>query len=125
MPYCRRCGNQLWENARFCHKCGTPAVMFTPPPSAKPASKRLLSNPEIVLIAVAAAIIVVASVFVLATFYSVNVNQARSSNQTTFNTFSFKIQEGTPTYVSFAKLLWKTPVLEPYWQPNELELLPN
>jgi len=99
--------------------------MFTPPSSAKPASKRLLSNPEIVLIAVAAAIIVVASVFVLATFFSVNVNQARSSNQTTFNTFSFKIQEGTPICVSSAKLLWKTPVLEQYWQANEPELLPT
>ncbi len=31
MPYCRRCGTQLEENARFCHKCGTPVVTYIPP----------------------------------------------------------------------------------------------
>ena len=24
MPYCWKCGPELKENARFCHKCGTP-----------------------------------------------------------------------------------------------------
>jgi len=24
MPYCWKCGTELKENARFCHKCGAP-----------------------------------------------------------------------------------------------------
>lgn len=29
MPYCQRCGTQLEENARFCHKCGTHVVIYS------------------------------------------------------------------------------------------------
>jgi rRNA maturation endonuclease Nob1 len=25
MPYCWKCGTELKENAKFCHKCGAPA----------------------------------------------------------------------------------------------------
>jgi hypothetical protein len=35
MPFCRRCGTKLEEEARFCHKCGTPVFVATypaPPP---------------------------------------------------------------------------------------------
>lgn len=42
MPYCRRCGAQIEENARFCHKCGTQVVnYFTPtaPIKSKPIHK--------------------------------------------------------------------------------------
>ncbi|UCF58887.1 MAG: zinc-ribbon domain-containing protein [Candidatus Bathyarchaeota archaeon] len=24
MPYCRKCGSELKEDAKFCSKCGTP-----------------------------------------------------------------------------------------------------
>jgi len=39
MPYCRRCGTKLEEDARFCHKCGTPvAATYAPtPPISQPA----------------------------------------------------------------------------------------
>ena len=79
--------------------------MFSPAPSVNPASRGQLSTPEIALIAVATvAVIVVASVFLLATFYPVVVNHANSSNQTTFNAFNFKIQEGRPMLVSATDL---------------------
>ena len=32
MPYCRRCGTQLEENARFCHRCGIPVDPYAVPP---------------------------------------------------------------------------------------------
>jgi hypothetical protein len=98
--------------------------MFSPAPSVNPTSRGRLSTPEIALIAVATvAVIVVASVFVLATFYPVVVNHASSSNQTTFNTFNFKIQEGRPTLVSAADLLGKAslPAVSAIsWQPGNL-----
>lgn len=33
MPYCRRCGAQIEENARFCYKCGTQVAAYVVPPS--------------------------------------------------------------------------------------------
>jgi len=29
MPYCRNCGTQLTDNARYCYKCGTPTTNTT------------------------------------------------------------------------------------------------
>jgi hypothetical protein len=36
LPYCRRCGTQLDENARFCYRCGTPVDPSTPPVQPAP-----------------------------------------------------------------------------------------
>jgi hypothetical protein len=64
-------------------------------PSVKPASKRLLSNLEIVLIVVAVvAVIVIASIFIFTAFNAINTNQANGSNNSQFNTFSFGVLEG-------------------------------
>ena len=88
MPYCRICGTKLEENARFCHKCGTPAVTFTPaPPSARPMEKNPFLVPVIILIAVVIVAVIV-GVFVFWLF-SVNFNQASGSNQTNGNELSF------------------------------------
>lgn len=39
MPYCRRCGTKLPDDASFCHVCGTPVTPRTPAPAAEPAIK--------------------------------------------------------------------------------------
>ena len=88
MPYCRICGAKLEENARFCHKCGTPAVTVTAALSpAKPMEKNPFLVPVIILIAVVT-IAVIVGVFVFWTVYS-NFNQANGSNQTNGNELSF------------------------------------
>ncbi|MGO8807721.1 MAG: zinc-ribbon domain-containing protein [Candidatus Bathyarchaeia archaeon] len=117
MPYCRRCGVKLEENARFCQKCGTQVVTFNPPVSVVPAPRKLLSTAEIILIAVAiVVIIVVASVFVLIVFNPANTNSINSSNQTKFSTYNSPVQTGKmQTSVSTLEFAGKTsfpPVLE-------------
>jgi hypothetical protein len=39
LPYCRRCGTQLEDDARFCHKCGTPVVTYVPPAAYTPVAQ--------------------------------------------------------------------------------------
>ena len=41
--FCRNCGNELADTAKFCNKCGTPVAKTAPPPEAKPQVK-----PEII-----------------------------------------------------------------------------
>lgn len=33
MPYCRKCGAKLEDDARFCHVCGSPVAAVTPVPA--------------------------------------------------------------------------------------------
>ena len=94
MTYCRICGAQLEENARFCHKCGTPVVIFTPaPPPARPVQKNRVS-PEVIALIAVVAVAVIVSIFVFSLFYSVNFNQTNDSNQTNVNKLSFNFQGG-------------------------------
>ena len=84
------------ENARFCHKCGTPVVIFTPaPPPARPVQKNRVSLEVIALVAIVAVAVIV-SIFVFSLFYSVNFNQANDSNQTNVNKLSFNFQGDLP-----------------------------
>jgi uncharacterized membrane protein YvbJ len=93
LPYCRRCGIQLEENARFCQKCGTQVVVFSPAAPARAGAKSPVSTPVIVLIAVVALAIIV-SIFIFLTFYPVNFNQTNPANQTNVTKLSFNLQEG-------------------------------
>jgi hypothetical protein len=96
VPYCRRCGTQLEENARFCHKCGTEVVIFSAAPPAKSAPKSPVSTAVIVLIAVVAVAVIV-SILVFSTFNPVNshqANPANPANQTNVSKLSFNFQEG-------------------------------
>ena len=93
MPYCRKCGTRLEENAEFCHKCGTQVVIFCPAPLAESASKSQVSTPVIVLTAVILAAVIV-SIFVFLTLNPVNFNQANPTNQTNATKMSFNLQKG-------------------------------
>jgi uncharacterized membrane protein YvbJ len=110
LTYCRICGAQTEENARFCHKCGTPVVIFTPepPPPARPVQKNRISLEVIALVAIVAVAVIV-SIFVFSLFYSVNFNQANYSNQTNVNKLSFNFQgDMTNVNVITQNLMGKT-----------------
>lgn len=93
--YCRKCGAPLKENARFCHRCGTQVVTYISASPPRTASKKLVSTPEIVLIAaVIATVIVVAGVFVVLTLNPVISSQENPANQTKVSSFGFKVQDG-------------------------------
>ena len=79
MPYCRKCGAKLEEEARFCHVCGTPVAAVTVP--AMPRRRRPFLLPVIILIAVLVmAAVVGALVFV--PFYAVHFDQTNQVAKT-------------------------------------------
>ncbi len=89
MPYCRSCGTKLEENARFCHKCGTPVVTSVPPvPAAtmKPARNDPLFLVGIVIAAVVISAVIIGAIIFLV-FFHVNFGQ-NNSNQSNFNTLN-------------------------------------
>ena len=67
MPFCRKCGNQLDEQASFCPRCGTPvSPSFTPPYAAR-RERRTYSY---VPIAVIAGVLFLALILFVGFFYS-------------------------------------------------------
>jgi hypothetical protein len=72
MPYCRKCGAKLEEEARFCHVCGTPVATVTVPAMPRRRSPFLL--PVIILIVVLLTAIVF-GVLVFLPFYAVHFDQ--------------------------------------------------
>ncbi len=68
MPYCRRCGAQLEENARFCHKCGTPVVTYVPPsvPTAPNRPPKPWHKDPYILAAIGLVVIIVSAVLIVA-----------------------------------------------------------
>jgi hypothetical protein len=72
MPYCRKCGAKLEEEARFCHVCGTPVAAVTVP--AMPRRRRPFLLPVIILIVILLAAIVFGALVFLP-FYHVHFDQ--------------------------------------------------
>ncbi|NLF88829.1 zinc-ribbon domain-containing protein [Candidatus Bathyarchaeota archaeon] len=85
MPYCRRCGTQLEESARFCHRCGTPvdpnvqpqvqpaqtyppypAYQQTPPPSTEAKQPRPLHKEPLIIAAIALTVVLIAALIISA-----------------------------------------------------------
>ena len=63
MPYCKNCGAELTENAKFCAKCGTPVVIQTVERSGTPSPKRKGISPwALAGIAMLATVVVLALV---------------------------------------------------------------
>ncbi|MGD0450991.1 MAG: zinc ribbon domain-containing protein [Candidatus Bathyarchaeia archaeon] len=89
MPYCRNCGTKLEENARFCHKCGTPAATLpppSPPATMKPNRNDPLFVTSIVIAAVVISAIIIGAIILLA-FFHVNFG-TNNSNQPNLNTLN-------------------------------------
>jgi hypothetical protein len=71
MPYCRKCGAKLEEEARFCHVCGTPVAAVTVPTMPR---RRPFLLPVAILIAILVTAVVVGALVFLP-FYHVHFDQ--------------------------------------------------
>jgi len=76
MPYCRKCGAKLDEDARFCHVCGTPvaSVVAAARPTAPKRRRPFYILPVAILIAVLISAVVIGALLFLP-FYPVHFNQ--------------------------------------------------
>jgi hypothetical protein len=93
LPDCRLCGAKLEDDAKFCHKCGTPVATFPPPPP-RPTRRDPLVMAVIILIAIVVASVIV-NVLVLAPLHSVNFNQTNQVDQPGIKTLNFNFQANT------------------------------
>jgi len=68
LPYCRRCGVQLEEKARFCPKCGTPVVTCMQPsaPTASTKQPKPWHKDPLILAAIGLVVIIVSAVIIVA-----------------------------------------------------------
>jgi len=91
LPYCRKCGVKLEENAHFCDKCGTQvAATFVPPTQSAP-MRPIRSDPlfvvGMVLIAIViSAIIIGAIIFVV---FHLDFSQSNASQQNVNSLYLF------------------------------------
>ena len=94
MPYCRRCGTKLDEDAHFCHKCGTPVITYTPPAPSTP-MKPIKNDPLVILAIVLVSILlvgVVVAALIAAPFSTVNFNQSYQDNTLNINKLNLNVQ---------------------------------
>jgi hypothetical protein len=94
LPYCRICGAKLEEDARFCHKCGTPVATFAPAAQAKPIRRSPFIIPVIILIVIVFTAAIVSAV-VLAPLQPVNFNQTNQVYQPNITTLDLNFQADT------------------------------
>jgi hypothetical protein len=80
MPYCRKCGAQLKEDAKFCHVCGTPVAAVVPPPTARSITKRTrFPLAAIILIAIIAVAAILALFLIFLPLQPVNIREYREA----------------------------------------------
>ena len=96
MPYCRKCGSKLEEDAHFCHKCGTPVFANVPTALSDRSVPRSIKNNPAIIIAIVLSIVLVVGLFVVALFSislaTVNVSQTFQDNTANINRLSLTIE---------------------------------
>jgi len=129
LTFCRRCGAQLEENAKFCHKCGTPVVTVAAQPVFVSARKKNSMLPLIIGLIVVVAVAIIVSAFVFSQFYnSINFNPNSEANQTNVNKLNINIQSTAPKTIQFvqATLTKDTPtVLRTMFRPQRTSPSPD
>ena len=106
MPYCRKCGTNLDENAHFCHKCGTPVVTYVPPPPPSTSIKSIRKDTVIIAAIVLSVILVVGLIVVAllaAPFSTVNFNQSYQDNSSNINKLNLNVQIDEATVKVFTQ----------------------
>jgi len=99
MPYCRKCGAKLTDDARFCPVCGTPVtspVATAPQTSSirQPLRKAPFPLAAIVLITILV-LAVVAAIVVLLPFQPVEFNQQNDASAANVNSLYFDLEADT------------------------------
>ncbi len=96
MPYCRRCGTKLEEDAHFCNRCGTPvepATYTSPPP---PTPMKPTRNDQIIIGAIVLIAILVAGILMAAllstSFSTITFEQTYQDNTSNINKLNLNIQ---------------------------------
>jgi hypothetical protein len=96
LPYCRRCGTKLDEDAHFCHKCGTPVSTYNygSPPTSAPL-KPIRKDPVVIAASVLVSILVVGVVvaaLVTTPFINVSIGQTYQDNTADINKLNFNFE---------------------------------
>jgi hypothetical protein len=95
LPYCRRCGTKLDEDAHFCHKCGTPVATYLPPPPPPTPIKPIRKKTVIIAAIALSAILIVGLIVVTllsAPFSTMNFNQSYQDNSSNINRLNLNVQ---------------------------------
>jgi zinc-ribbon domain len=95
VPYCRRCGTKLADDAHFCQKCGTPVLFTYPSPAPLAPNKTARNDPFIIAAIVLITILVggvVVAVLLTASFATVNINQSYRDNTAGINKLNLNVE---------------------------------
>ncbi len=105
MPYCRRCGTKLDEDAHFCHKCGTPIATYVPSiPATLPVPLR--KEPIIMAAIVLTSILVVgvvAAALLTTPFSDVNIGQTIQDETANVEKLNLNFESSTAKVTVFAQ----------------------
>ncbi len=81
LPYCRKCGAKLEEEARFCRNCGTPVVTYTYSPSHSQPQRPIKREPVFIAGIIIVAILISAAVIAALIFVSVRSYSFGQTNE--------------------------------------------
>jgi len=117
MPYCRRCGAKLDDDAKYCYHCGTPvnppahSASPTPPPKQEPLRRNPFFIPIIIIIVVAVSALVIAIVL-SAPLLPVDFNDTSQINQPNVNRLNLDFHADIAEINVFTNLTGQTIVMD-------------
>ncbi len=118
MPYCRKCGTKLDDDAKYCFHCGAPVILPapsaapTPPPvQREPFRRNPFLIPIIIIIVIAVSAIVIAVVF-SAPLNPVNFNDSTQINQPNINRLNLDFHADVAEVNVFTNLTSQTLVMD-------------
>jgi zinc-ribbon domain len=96
LPYCRKCGTKLEDDARFCHRCGTPVEPATYAPPSPPTPKKRIRNDLIIIGTTLLISILVAGVIIVTLlavpFSTVTFGQTYQDNTSNISKLNLNVQ---------------------------------